>query len=114
MINYLSPVKIVGSILLFSVAFMVPANAQRFSDGNYDMGPMDGALQVRGKKYKFQNSSIWRPVSELIFVKKGVVKLKQDGAIFCLSTVTSKKRDPQGRLSYTCTDKGWLKIKYPV
>jgi hypothetical protein len=72
--------------------------------GLYWVGPTDEGLEIQAERYRYYDESgvdkMWRPISELEYVKNGVVFFGEN--YWCLSTLV-----PKNRIS-TCSANGWV------
>jgi hypothetical protein len=72
-------------------------------EGRYWLGGTDRGLEVKGGRYRYYDESDidrpWKPISELQYIKKGVVFDGKD--YWCLSTIAPKNR------ATSCSKNGW-------
>jgi hypothetical protein len=81
-----------------------PLPAKKIAEGFYSVGQTDLVIEVKGRKYRdISDDGIgkWRPVSELTYIRKGVIR-HLDGSYYCLSTMKSSNSGG------SCTARGWL------
>lgn len=81
------------------------SSSNKIADGFYALGGTGQGLEVKGEQYRYydeEGQKEWQPISELKYVKEGVVFA--DKNYWCLSTLA-----PQNRPG-VCTANGWKLI----
>jgi hypothetical protein len=100
-----------GAILMLSAIFMQPlipkfVLAENLNGIYWAETGSDDGIEIIGNKYQYLDptSSSWRKVSELSFIKKGVIQIRSNRTYYC-----SNKLPRKSNISYICTQNGWKK-----
>jgi hypothetical protein len=96
-------------VILLSLFTPQVALSGKIPDGFYWVGPVDGAIEIRGNKYRTMDDGgtyPWKSTSGLVLIKKGVIEERSGrGQYYCSSSSHPQK----GSASYVCTRNGWKK-----
>jgi hypothetical protein len=92
----------------FQKSFQKEAPAGKIAEGVYWVGSVGMGLRVKGERYQFYDESgesPWKPISELTYIRKGVIRTGD--TYWCLSTLPQ----PQNTRSPVCSAKGWVRSR---